>query len=423
MSEVKDKPTEYDELTWGESGTPNTHTKPTGTMPDGWANTQLHPYDEENWLNRAMSRILKWMGEAYIREFSTLAEAIPFINAPRCFRVHPPAPMNARLSEVIDEQGVGGAVPVTHVVTDGFYIFYSQGDTVRAALPYDIAPGQWNYQPVASSNILDLACDGFRVYALIGYQAAADEIYLLNPTTGAKVVGISLLTTNCTALAVNGVWLVVLNTNTAYFYDTLGGTPVQQGTSGHGAAINAVALDATKAYIGGAQGTGPKDVRGITLSTQTEAWSALLPTVGTPTINAIATDGEYVYVGTNFVSITGGNAQLFCLRAWDGSHVWTMDDQSCDIDHLSVDDRFIYATYDTTTDIVFMIDKRNGQIVDTYSGMSGRDCDGVSVCGANGNNVMRRWRGCKTKTFMRADVNDPNRRPFHKYAVPINNGV
>jgi hypothetical protein len=330
--------------------------------------------------------------------------------------------MRARAAEVFDEQGVGGAVAVIDVVTDGFQIYYAQSDTVRAASPADISPGEWNYQPVASQNIIALACDGFRVYALIPYQASADEIYLLNPTTGAKVTGISLGSSDCTNLAANGEWLVVLLGNLAYCYDTLDGTPVQQGSANHTAALAAVAVDATQAYIGGTQGTDNKDVRAVTLATQATAWSVALPTTSAPTVNAIAADGEYVYVGIDWTAMGGGSVNLFFLSAFHGTVVWSLDTSS-NVDHVFVDDRFVYITKDAGTPNVIAVDKRTGLEIFYFSGMSARDCDGLSFCGANGNNVMRRWRGNATRTFMRADPEDPNRRPFHKYAVPVDPGL
>lgn len=425
MSEVEpSRPGEADEITWGESGSPEQHTKPTGTMPDGWVNAQQHPYDEENWLNRAMIRVIKWMSAAYVREFSTLSEGIDEVAAPRCFRVHPPAAgERARLAQVFDTEGTGGAVSVTAVCTDGERIYYAQGDTVYATSPASLTD-DWSFTPVSGVNVVDLWTDGRWVYALVTYDASGDEIWSIDCETGGEVYySTALASPTGTAIRANGEYLTILQGNYCRVYNGLSGTPSYQGQADHTAAINALAMDAARAYIGGTQGTDSKDVRGITLSTQSAVWSVALPTTATPTVNAIATDGEYVYVGTNLVAVTGGNAQLFCLSAWKGLHVWTMPDESTNINRVAVDDRYVYASEDSGTPSVYVVDKRTGEVVDWYNGLSARDCDGLSVCGANGNNVQRRWRGNASREFMRAAGADPNRRPFHKLAIPLDAGL
>lgn len=425
MSEVGGTRPDVPKLHWADGGTPNTTTEPNESKKDdGFPFEDVPPAAEENWWRKRTGEIANWIDGSFIREFSTLAEAIPFISAPRCFRVHPPdAAMNARGATVFSTQGTGGAVAVIDVATDGFYVFYAQGDTVYATSPASLTD-EWSYQPVAASNIIDLFSDGFRVYALIPYQAGDDEVYLLNPTTGAKVVGISLVSSTYAALAANGVWLTVLVGNFAYFFDTLDGTPVEQGNYNHGATLAAVALDAENAYIGGTQGTGSFDVRAVKLSTQAVVWSVAMPTTTAVTVKSIAADGDFVYVGTDRKALTaGGNANVFCLNRYTGAVVWTADltVDDTNTNHIFVDDRFVYPSMGTQE--TYFLDKRNGQTVFYSTTLSGRDCDGLSVCGAATNNGARIWRGNSTRVFMRADGEDPNRRPFHKYAVPIDGGI
>lgn len=409
-------------LHWGDGGTPYTKTPPSeGKKDTGWAFKQLVPYDELNWRWYTEYLFLKWLYDVVPGEFSTLAEAIPLVAVPRTFRVHPPdAGMYVRFAELLNVQGSGGANTVVDVASDGEQIYYAQLTKAYGADPSD-GSKIWAYEYNPSNNVDKIASDGLNVY--VGPNSA--QIKLLDPSDGTLNATAPNGTTGTWAdIVANSEWLVSAIGNVAYFHDQVDSTPVLQGSYDHGAAINALAIDDKYAYLGGTQGTGPYDLRQIKLATQAHVWRVLLPTSNTPTINCLVADGDSLFVGTDWESLSGGgNATLWCFNALNGTLRWTYD-TTAPVEHITVDDRFLYIT--DTFDHPHVFDKRNGQWLD-YTGQIDLHvyaADGLSMIGTDGaNNIMRHSRGGPTRTFMRVRGDDPTRRPFYNLAIPVGEGI
>ena len=408
-------------------------TEPTeGKKDDGWPVDALVPSTELNWQWAKRYDFINWLQQVAIREFSTLEEAIAATSVPDTFRVHAPEAGNeARAATAFNRSGSGSG-SVIDLVADGERIYYAQAGEVYAANPADGTDhGDWStnpYDPALAGNVTALACDGRYLYICYIYNATASwhEVHTVNLATGVGLASTDQIgTSDYIAARANGAYFVALSSSKIIVYSVGAvGVLTYQGTSDHGAALAAVAIDDMYAYIGGTQGTGSFDVRRVKLSDQVASWSIALPTTSAPSINAIWTDGDLIYVATDLVTTTAAwgsvSASIFALNKLTGATVWVNSSLATDIDWLAGDDRWLYATTAPAGYDCYALDKWTGIPVWLAPDTVALIADGISVIGHDGSTEFRRvWRGAPTRIYQRADGEDVNRRPFFNLAIPM----
>jgi hypothetical protein len=382
-----------------------------------------------------MHELADWLKTVSPREFTTLSEAIAAVTLGDVFRVSGGDPLKY-LGEVDwSVQGGNGANIIRDVVCDGERVYYSQFDGTRdevfAADPED-GSDAW-VSPITPPSVatqLAIAADGLYVYTLrttaTGVGATA---WAYDPSDGSSVRGLfGGYTGNAQAIDANGVHCVIISNSSVDIQSSVVATGAVAGSTWtRGAAANAIAAGRNRLFVGGTRSGTDVEARDIT-DPSTGIWGITLPTTGAPTVNAIATDGERVYVGTDRIALSaGGNANLFVLNANPPTSVGVLlyaadiVGAASDIDRLSVDDRYVVA-FDSNNRSYF-IDKRRGDYLGVALTTIHLFCaDGVSYYGRDENapfdDLVRYYRGGVTRTFQRVDGDDPGRYPFFNLAIP-----
>lgn len=425
-----DMPT-INEVRWDP--TAGNQTEPTEGKKDvGWPLNSLVPFKELNWHWFKEWKFLDWLRQVAIREFSTLEGGITVLSSPDTFRVHAPAAgLSARAEPIFNRQGSATTVAIIDVAGDGERIYYAQAGATYAAKPADGTDhGDWStnpYNPATAGDVQCLAADGRYVYIVYVYSATGGdhEIHTLDPADGTLLSSQDQQgVTSYNKCRANGGSFVALTGNTILIY-TVGavGVLTYDGSYNHGAALAALGIDDQYAYIGGTQGSGNFDVRKIRLSTQTATWSVALPVTSAPTINAIWTDGDLIYVATDEVTTTAPygsvSASVFALNPMIGTLVW--HSFPGDTNELAGDDRWLYCTgSDLATRV---LDKWSGQYIWTAPDSVTLLADGISLIATDGQYDLRRvYRGDPTKLFQRVVGTDIHRRPFFNLAIPLGQG-
>ena len=383
---------------------------------------------DHNWLFGFWTDILQWLDGSHTREFSDIAEAIAATAAPQLIRVGEPGAGNRAIGEQVYSRVPAGFTQINDAASDGERAYYLDAGGDIEAVTVDDGVQVWQVTP---GNVTDLAlaCAGNFIY--LGGVLAVPGIVSLNRDTGAATAPDGASTQYAFHdLATNGVWIVGGGPSSAqtfaFLYDAAFSPPIEvlPGIN-HGAAVEAVAIDAVNFYFGGTRSAGV-DVRAHDLVTRAQVWAVAIKVGLAPVINSIATDGELVYVGTDRVASGAGFANLFILQATDGTVIATADVQvggTVDVVQVSVDQGTIYASIGTP-DFGVVALRLGGPVIYqvAYIGTLRTcfDADGVGIIAEGGGTSVERYFVMdRPVTFQRALSTDPNRRPFHKLAIPL----
>jgi hypothetical protein len=391
------------------------------------------PANDHNWLWKTIMEMTSWSRDFITREWRDVHEGISqTTSAALIFRVVPP--LGAPFANYARYQTGWSAASTaatggnpTEVKTDGEQIYYIAGSVAQSLIAASPVAGAEIWESGVVIQFGSVAVDGAAVYTF-STNAGEPGLFILDRTTGTQT-GNTGAEYACTKSVSNGVYCCGVNgtvggAGSLVFY--LIATPLETGTViPLAAAINGLAIDNDQVYVGGTRNV--NDVFAYTLSSRASAWSTTLPTTIAPTVNSIAADGDCVYVATDNVALTaGGNASIFCLERVSGAVLWTMD--LFNIDILSIDDRYLHAVRDNNT--VYMI-KLRAPVPSVVASVTGFgllsiDSDGYALYGSDSGtpaNFRKVWVGGAAKTYQITGVNDPNRRPFHKMAVPVDGRI
>ncbi|PIV98549.1 MAG: hypothetical protein COW42_13915 [Deltaproteobacteria bacterium CG17_big_fil_post_rev_8_21_14_2_50_63_7] len=442
MSEFGGDRPDVESLPWATGPGALTVTEPNpGKKETGWAWQELLPSAAQNWLQQTLGFVLTWIAAAHVRAFSTLASAL---NAPtalelgRRFAVDTLS-IASRDEIYVNNGGLAGAVPVEFICTDGRYVYYYQGGYLIAEDPDYPGVGIWMVAVPYQTAVRGLCCDGGAVYLTCsGASNTYQELRAFDAPTGILlenwlIYGQSLTYSVGGGVASNGEFVAVVSmdsfvsptTSTCQIFEARNQV-AGSGSYFHGGGLRSVAVDEAAAYVVGLAGTGGAHVRSLalTIGTVTQNWAKVLPTTsGTVHLRSVCTDGEYLYIcGDGVVNTVPVN--IWCLSCYTGALVWEADSSgSGGINAMSVrcDDRNLYVADENG---IKVIDKRNGVVLDDLFSVppcevDTLDCDGLHVWSAGTNNVTgAHVGGLPTREYVRVSDIDPNRRPFHKLAVP-----
>jgi len=431
MSEKYPRPTNADKVGFRTSGTPSGPSTDPGTAirANGWANGYTLPAAELNFMQELRSDMIQWCENMSVREWTDISEGVANTSVRDLFRVGPPASgdLYSRLYlRYTTATTITGVTAPKDLHTDGEQLYYFGGTSDNYFVVADAADMSEVAEVNAGYAIVALAADGEWVwYSSSSASHTGLRRYNRDGTTPATA-GTKY---DYTKLASNGSKVVGISPNgDADGVDIYtAATPALDGTCAPGCGspgLRAVAIDASQCYVGGNRNT--YDVWAYNLSTRAEVWKITLPG-STPVVNSIVTDGDFVYVGTDYNGSTGS---IFCLRRTDGTLLWTINLlSSVNTDQLAVDSNYLYAIDGQATPDMYVISLRYDAVgpttapwVDIQSNKLNKTyricCDGVSVFGAYGSTVRRLDCGYPTRTFLRVNGDDPQRRPFYTLAMP-----
>jgi hypothetical protein len=199
------------------------------------------------------------------------------------------------------------------------------------------------------------------------------------------------------------------------------------------------AIDGNYLFIGGsaAGGAGDRLVKCVTtVAPGSTFWDWDPPTTTQPVCNALATDGDYLWVGTDRAALSaGGNANLYLIEKLTGTMLYAYDigNNSDDVTHLALDDQYIVVTtYNTSGGAhneVWILDYKIGAAsmgspIEQGFGanMIAWDTDGIGYVLADNNpspkEVGRNLLHNYPRQMQRVDGRDKDRQPFHNLAIP-----
>ncbi len=425
MSEYPSTKPDLTDLHWADGGSHETITEPLEAKKDaGWAYKAQVPHDELNWLQNFIGLMAAWLDVAVPRTFTTLREGVAAATAPETFWWMSPATTQARgsLAVALD---INDANDVIRVITNGYYVYTLSEDNVYVRNP-DTFAVIGDAAPYAANNINDVACDGAYVYMVYTtIVGVGDEFEIWDAKLDAKTGGYNF-GADCHRVVTNGLYAAVaasLSSVVCCLIDT--GDVDSMNTYAFGYTIVDLAIDDDCAYAIGTNGTGYPVVDSCWLVDGTERWTRDgLPYDASKAALCVAADGDYVYVGTERGQVGAVDISLWCLNRVDGSTVW-MVDTGADVTSIAVDDTELCVRSGTLE--CEIIDKRTGEQIDAITttdiaGLEVYDSDGISWYGKRGGDsdvLVRYWKGATNKQYQKADPQDPNRRPFHKLAIPV----
>lgn len=430
MAEHPTAQPDTDEVRWNTGPLDQPKTEPSGSKKDvGYVIDEIPPSVQWNWLlNKIYNLFIHLVGRSP-REFDYLAEGIAAVSTPDTFRVRAPAAglSNPFFDKVFTEVTGAGTGNILMMCTDGERLFYSQvGPTAGKVYGAGTHDGvlDWTYSGPGVA-VTALACDGSYVYKG-SVVSGAPEVEVLNAATGALISSGNIETgVTISALASNGTHLAIAYGQLVRIYTLAAGVPTAVAAAyDHGATISAIAIDSTRAYIGGVRGTGSKDLRAITLSTGALLWDVAFPTTTAPVINGIAADSRQVFVGTDVLTLSaGGLASVFAYSAADSGVpplLWTTNPGDS-VQRIYIDDRNVYVLRGAGLSYAILRSDHEALrriLAGVLDEVWGTDSVGVLVTdGAT--DYTRLYIGGPTKTFQRVDSDDPNRRPFYTLAIPL----
>jgi hypothetical protein len=224
------------------------------------------------------------------------------------------------------QNGTNGRVNALAVVGNTLYV---GGDFNRVSS----TQGSVSVNNIAAWNMLTGA---WSPLGIIGQNGVAGSVLALLPSGTSLYVGGTMTTVSSTtqnALSAKGIakWDTSAGTWSAL------GTGGQNGVSGTGAAVRALAMNGTALYVGGVFTTASSSLaqQNITVNrvakwdTTTGTWSPLGATFlngADGAVNALAVIGSGVYVGGEFfsVSYTGTTISAKQIARWDtGTNTWS----------------------------------------------------------------------------------------------------
>lgn len=412
---------------WSTTAPPHTITEPVGAKKDvGYDTNEIPTSPHWNWMLQINGLIDNWITAAHIREFEDIAEAIAATTPADVFRVGEPAAGNRAPGLQVYSLVPAGFTTITDARSDGERAYYLQ--TTGSIYAADPADGSqiWAVSPVNISGAA-LAADGRRVY--VSGDVGLPGLVHINRATGA-IDGRAGTMFDAADIAANGVYAVQCggspSANDLYYYTVATAVPVEIGSTAHGNPLGACAVDDSAVYFGGIR-SGGIDVRAHDLATRAQIWAVSIKVGPSPLVTSIATDGELVYVGTVRVASGTGFANLFILQATDGAVIATIDVQvgagTVDVLQVSVDHGTIYASLGAPQFGVVALRLGSPVIRQVaYFGAlrTGFDADGVGIIAETGTNSAERYFVMdRPVTLQRVGPTDPNRRPFHKLAIPM----
>lgn len=413
---------------WNTNPT-NPSTDPSLQRAAGWAVNEIPDAQEFNYLQTMWGDFLVWLRSFAPREWTDIWEALADVtDVSQLFYVYPPAAgMHARGLGMWAVAGTGsGTGVVSQPCTDGEQIYHLDGAYIVAVDPAD-GTQIWEVDPEGIP-LTAITTDGSAVYVTtnnVGYPG----LYEIGRTAGSTVdtAGTEYA---CGQLVANGEYCVGTNPASGggkvVTWSGLGTALVQDGVYDTGsAALPNVAIDSTQCYVGGTRNT--YDVWAVAMAAPTTyVWRITLPVTTAPTVYGIAADGDCVYVGTEQKTLSaGGTANIFCLDRTTGAVLWTMDLPGDQDFGVAVDDRYLYSVNDSGVMSIVRLRSSVPSVVHSLSVFAQPQCDGVSVIGtgATSSQLRRVWVLGASKLMMRADGNDPNRRPFHNLAIPVDGRI
>jgi hypothetical protein len=435
MTERNARPATNDNVGWNTTPT-NPSTDPGGAVrAAGWATNAIPGSDEFNYLQTMWGDDLLWLEAMAPREWYQIEDGIAASSYRDLFRVVPPLtpPSYDRLAQLFNVAGTAatGGNP-NHIHTDGEQLYYACGNltpsqSLIAAIP-DTGAEVWEASPLTQHTAL--CTDGTNVYATSPSSPGEIGLAKIDRTSGA-LISQGGTEYDLDELRTNGVYCVGISpfsssSKVVFWLVNTGATaPTETGTVTV-TPLNGLAIDADQCYVGGTRNT--YDVWAWTLSSRANAWQITLPTVGAPTVAAIAADGDCVFVATDSQTLTaGGRASVYCLDRVNGSVLWSYSPPGdTDVEAIAVDDRYLFVR-DANDDLLQLkLRAAEPALVAVAADWNEVVCDGVSVIGTDATtttNFMRHMLGGASKTYMRALGTDPNRRPFYTLAVPVDGRI
>lgn len=365
---------------------------------------------------------ITWLKTWKIRAFSTLESGINVLEAEttstegHTFQVGKSTGFEAPQSVVWSQVGDKTPLDILAIGTDGEFIYYAQGNFVIRASRSGLKLAERDLGGVVNS----LSVDGFAVVAGTAAQAGA-EVYNLDRLTLADRASWPLeVGASITDLASDGNALVYVDGSVSATTYSHAGALVA--TLGHGATVQAVAMDWQYIYVGGLV-SGGFQIRAFLRGGGGAIWSVAIQG-GTPTIIEMVSDGERLFITTTTVNDVGHLSNIRCLRTFDGVRLWrTLTPNTDPADTVVVDEKYLY-TGDANGQ-AYLFDKKTGDCVgavahtDSISQLA-VDGDAIFMGGVEDGAIgVIRWsRGNGTKQYVKADSADINRRPFYNLAIP-----
>lgn len=424
MAEKGTRP-DYTNLDWARIDKSEVVLPDPGLQDAGYADGSTPANEEHNSEFNELSDWATYLQLVVPRIFATLGEALDLVDG-----TDPGIPIVLGERFAVDGLMAGGATvfklgdpgkfeiagnPIIDLACDGQRIYTAIATVIQGRRNLGSLATTWSENPGSPNILAALEADGLNVYAA---YLSIHDVYLLDPADGSTRAVISDATTTISDLAANGVHLLVAER--AFFlatvYDTLSGTPAFVSvTLSHGADVEAVALDHDQGYLTGDVSSGIA-VRAFALASPGAwLWSTTLPgiTVGGTDIKA---DGAFVYVVTDQGD---GNVSAWCLCRADGCIVWGgIVAEGQDLQRCAVDHRHLWVT--DTSDVLYALDKSSG--VEVF-----RIADRIVHCGdghqaftsdLGGGGTFRGLRTAEHRVFAVVAGTDPDRRPFPRISMP-----
>lgn len=393
----------------------------------GWIDKEKPPYETFNWFWRLVALLVAWISAAHVRAFEELetatdATAVTPLVEGEVFRIDYRAGIPQPLSEAWAT--IGAVATATNIVSDGQFVYYSQGQLLYRALRLD---GTVATSRDLGAAINDVSANGNVVCATTQNQAPG-EFFCVDRLTLADSAGFPLAATgNGQHSAHNGDRICYSDDSTSVqiLFEATGLTVA---SPNYGATVYDICVDYERLYVTGADAGAGVQVRAYQLSNGALKWSNVLwvSPAGTAVMNAIEACGERIYVGGDLTTKGGVSWNLSALDRETGSRVWQVNAGGIgsSILRIAVDEQYVWAIDDN--EVLFQYTRDFGTYVKSYTpggGLFDVDTDADSVflagdVGLDANRLRRLYRGNPSKAYVIASGTDPNRRPFHKLAIP-----
>jgi hypothetical protein len=432
MSEIPTLPSEADKLDWAEGPGEYTVTDPGSSKRTvGWKPKDeptpgpgdIVPAVNFNWLQRTVGRMLEYFLAGSTRNFEDIHEAfdagIDTVN--QTFRITPGLARGTNIFNTAGQATGSSLILDRTICTDGRRIYYAGGAGSQYILGVKTSDGTKIWEDaLGSGSTTGLCTDGKFVYAS-GTVLTPQRFDCIDGTQDSPS---GPTETAIDYLATNGSYLVGANSNAGAgyvtFFSGIQGTMVEDGqvnTEGGGGTLTCICVDNDTVYVGGNRNNG-YDVWAYNLSDRSLKWRTAL-TSASHIPRAIATDGNLVYIATDYASPDN----FFAMNSQNGElSIAHQVGPAEDLDGVCVDDRYIMVSNATSNDII-ILDKLFSyqqwvEIIPTSRDI--KCCDGISVIGEDSGTgyLTRDLIGRPGKVFQVVADNDPHRRPFHHVAIP-----
>lgn len=428
MAERPDTRREDTDFQWAELDKTELAPLSGGLKDAGYPDGATPANEEHNELFENYYNVLRHFYGQVPRLFDTLGEALDLIGVSS-----PLVPIELGDHFVVDglraapggfirKLGDGGlsfaaGSAVIDLACDGQRIYFAGAAFIASRNNLGSTASTWSVNPGTPNFVTALDSDGLHVYAS---YITSDDVFLLNPATGATIATITTPTNLIPDLAANGLHLLVAQqvSNLVKVYTSLGASPTfVADTLTHGADVNAVALDHDQGYLTGDAST-LINVRAFSLASPGAfLWSTELP--GVATGFDIKTDNAFVYLVS---SQSNTMASAWCLRRSDGAIVWRAAVAGgIQLEHLAIDHRYMWVT--DVNDVTYALDKSSGaELFRTAVAFDNivRCADGHQAFShrPSGSFFIQGLLTAEYRTFRRVLNTESERRPFPRLALP-----